>query len=968
MFTEDDLQPAAKRRRLETTLENSVVPELTCHAESYPLLTQSGRQEQHNHVINSPDEQGNQGPLSEFINWSPKDSQDFASTSMQFSSHQASHSEDRDYVLPDNSQLPNTRSPPISDTTIPSCKLKPPSVDKIKENSEESGKTVCFGMIFGLAATFERQASHDLPASFEVQFDSSSRFSSKDCLSVRGRVQTEHGQMLEGLLDEKTLILRTICTVDARPVAKKRSRTYMMWPCTLDITVYGPFNLCAEIGVWFQDYEVYLQDPRVCHLDTIYCNPHRLSSSINAWPLVSEVVSKNLFMAPMELPERPDFLDILSSHIDLEETPQPSAIRTALKSHQKQALTFMLDREQGWGFNRGQADIWEIIDTGGRRLFLNTISHVCQPEEPLSFFGGIIADPMGFGKTLTMIALVATDIEAGKMADTCIEDLETSKPDIPVTLVIIPPPLIGTWEEQLFDHVVDGGLVCRRHHGKTRITGISEFDAVNIVLTTYHTVSADWKASQDAGPSPLFAVRWKRIILDEAHFIRNGNARMARAVCELESISRWVVTGTPIQNRLGDLASLLKFIRAYPYTDPKHFDADVSRPWKSGEDKEAVKRLKRLSACLLLRRPKGAIDLPPRKDLVCHVDFTQEERAVYEQIRHQTITNIDEALGNDTGPSKPYVYVNVLQQIESLRLFSNLGLHYLSRHTKTSQKSSELEQWKSNAQQAFNSQREMTSIVCFQCSAALGLTETLLDDSAHATESARFTSCLKFTCSECASKTSHSGQTASCGHTPSCPVASVSTSGIALEEVESFIAPQAQISLALPSKIKALLEDIRRVPSDVKCIVFSTWRLTLDLITRGLRDEGIPNIRFDGKVPQKDRHSVISAFNSDPTLRVMLLTLSCGAVGLTLTAASRAYLMEPHWNPTLEEQALARIHRLGQSREVKTIRFYVRDSFEEQVMKVQESKKQLAGVLLSPHDSEQTNDNLGTLEKLRSLL
>ncbi|KAJ8122931.1 hypothetical protein ONZ43_g993 [Nemania bipapillata] len=257
----------------------------------------------------------------------------------------------------------------------------------------------------------------------------------------------------------------------------------------------------------------------------------------------------------------------------------------------------------------------------------------------------------------------------------------------------------------------------------------------------------------------------------------------------------------------------------------------------------------------------------------------------------------------------------------------------------------------------------MNSIICLRCSSTLGLTETLLDDSTHPTESAQFTSCLRFICSECASKKSHSGQIVTCDHMPPCPVASVSTSGIALEEVESFVAPQAQLaSQALPSKIKALLEDIRRIPSDVKCIVFSTWRLTLDLITRGLDKEGIPNIRFDGKVPQKDRHSVVTAFNSDPSIRVMLLTLSCGAVGLTLTAASRAYLMEPHWNPTLEEQALARIHRLGQSREVETVRFYVRDSFEEQVMKVQESKKQLAGVLLSPHDSAQTNDNLGTLE------
>ncbi|KAI2622657.1 hypothetical protein GGS26DRAFT_593949 [Hypomontagnella submonticulosa] len=88
---------------------------------------------------------------------------------------------------------------------------------------------------------------------------------------------------------------------------------------------------------------------------------------------------------------------------------------------------------------------------------------------------------------------------------------------------------------------------------------------------------------------------------------------------------------------------------------------------------------------------------------------------------------------------------------------------------------------------------------------------------------------------------------------------------------------------------------------------------------------------------------------------------------LTLTAAPRAYLMEPHWNPTLEEQALARVHRLGQKQEVTTVSFYVRDSIEEQVMKLQESKKQLVGVLLSNHDYEQDRDNIGSLERSRTL-
>jgi SNF2 family DNA or RNA helicase len=78
--------------------------------------------------------------------------------------------------------------------------------------------------------------------------------------------------------------------------------------------------------------------------------------------------------------------------------------------------------------------------------------------------------------------------------------------------------------------------------------------------------------------------------------------------------------------------------------------------------------------------------------------------------------------------------------------------------------------------------------------------------------------------------------------------------------------------------------------------------------------------------------------------------------------------MEPHWNPTIEEQALARIYRIGQTRQVTTVRFYIRDSFEERVMEVQESKKNLAGVLLSGHDGGQVDDSLGALRRLRELL
>jgi SNF2 family DNA or RNA helicase len=85
---------------------------------------------------------------------------------------------------------------------------------------------------------------------------------------------------------------------------------------------------------------------------------------------------------------------------------------------------------------------------------------------------------------------------------------------------------------------------------------------------------------------------------------------MARAVCAVPASSRWAVTGTPVQNRLADLAALLKFIQASPYNDVKQFETDISSLWESGEDEEAVNRLQYLWACLLLRRTKETINVP----------------------------------------------------------------------------------------------------------------------------------------------------------------------------------------------------------------------------------------------------------------------------------------------------------------------------------------------------------------------
>lgn len=286
---------------------------------------------------------------------------------------------------------------------------------------------------------------------------------------------------------------------------------------------------------------------------------------------------------------------------------------------------------------------------------------------------------------------------------------------------------------------------------------------------------------------------------------------MARATCALEASARWAVSGTPIQNRLSDLASLLKFIQVNPYDDTKQFDTDISSLWKSGEDEEATKRLQFLSACLILRRSKGTIDLPKRTDHFLVVDFVPEERHRYDTLKQQAIQSIDEAVSGHHGGSRPAMYANALQRIESLRLFSDLGLQYHTRHESQSE-----QDWSRAAQQTFNFKRGLGPISCTSCRISLDLTESLLDEPTLDTTQPQFSKCMKFFCNDCVRKAVRDHRVIDCGHKPACPMASVSMSGDVLEETLEVQSARPITAPRLSSKVEALIADLNTLPPDTK--------------------------------------------------------------------------------------------------------------------------------------------------------
>ena len=294
---------------------------------------------------------------------------------------------------------------------------------------------------------------------------------------------------------------------------------------------------------------------------------------------------------------------------------------------------------------------------------------------------------------------------------------------------------------------------------------------------------------------------------------------MARAICSLDAVSRWAVTGTPIQNKLGDLGTILKFLKAYPYSEKRYFEADISRQWKYGNIDEAINRLKRLSGCLLLRRPKEILELPKRHDTRYLVKLNPAERQLYNDARMQAMHHISEAALQPGGSGGPDSYANVLQRIEAMRMICNIGLYYPVRHEFSRQSERHTEDWYTIAQRVFNLHRGTGQVQCQFCSQNLDTVENPVGEPTQP-GGAIFSRCMRFICSKCARRCWSTGNTRAvcCEHDPPCPVAPVSTDPSLLEEPHLFSKSQLgqNLHVGLPSKVAALVGDLQSLPGDSK--------------------------------------------------------------------------------------------------------------------------------------------------------
>ncbi|KAL6355680.1 hypothetical protein LRP88_11284 [Fusarium phalaenopsidis] len=234
------------------------------------------------------------------------------------------------------------------------------------------------------------------------------------------------------------------------------------------------------------------------------------------------------------------------------------------------------------------------------------------------------------------------------------------------TLIITPKSTIYGWEEQIKTHIRPNKIRWITYHGPRRHEVWDDVDSYDIVLTTYDTIRSDRAKS-----SPLFEKDWARIVLDEAHRIRNRGSKIFQDVCKLQAESRWCLTGTPIQNYLDDFGSLLSFIKVPPFETKDQFDSHIAEPVKQRKG-QGLEMLRKVVAATCLRRTKAdhakMLNLPPKTEHVERVEMGRNDRRLYEFFKRFSYLTA----GLDK-TSKKRAATNILVLISMLRLICDHG-------------------------------------------------------------------------------------------------------------------------------------------------------------------------------------------------------------------------------------------------------------------------------------------------------
>lgn len=613
---------------------------------------------------------------------------------------------------------------------------------------------------------------------------------------------------------------------------------------------------------------------------------------------------------------------------------------------------------------------------------------------------------MGLGKTISTMSLIHTNV-----ADASYRCLEEKKRfAASTTLIIAPMSLLTQWESEAHASSKTGSTRIFVYYGDDRSVDLHHLclgpDACKtpvVVITSYGTLSSEWQRHNRGQVSKLFSMHYLRVVIDEAHTIRNRTSLISRSCCDVKADRKWALTGTPIVNRLEDLYSLVKFLGIEPWNHFPFWRTFVTAPYDSKDYLKALDVVQTILEPILLRRTKDMkqkdgtplVVLPPKSVVIENIELTETEREVYDLFYRrakQTFTN--SVAAGTVMKSYTTIFAQILRlrqscdhpalvqsavNSEELKVEDDDDNDQLSAAKQDNgildhEDDVNLQQLinKFNAQEQEMNAKDVYGLEVMQQitdeqdhECPICLAEPIIDQVV--------TSCWHMSCRDCI--LAHIRFEKDRNQIPRCHSCQAEISEDNLFEVVYHSSPgkiKPDIALrrykpqssAKISRLISKLKAIRAEEPNCKSVVFSQFTSFLDIIESSLKRDRFRCLRIDGSTTQKERGRVLEKFRIESGELVLLLSLKTGGVGLNLVSANKAFMMDPWWSFAVESQAIDRIHRMGQTQSVSVYRFIVRDSVEERMLKIQDRKKFLASSLGMMSDEQKKMNSIEDMKLL----
>jgi len=429
-------------------------------------------------------------------------------------------------------------------------------------------------------------------------------------------------------------------------------------------------------------------------------------------------------------------------------------------------------------------------------------------------FGGCLADDMGLGKTIQTLAMLQKAKEDDQLAGK-----QTT------SLIVMPTSLIYNWLTEAKKFTPK--LKILAHTGTNRNKDVAHFANCDIVITTYGVTRVDI--------DELKSFYFNYIILDESQNIKNPASKSFKAVRSLKSKHKLILSGTPVENSVGDLWSQLTFLNPGLLGTQAFFYEEYVQAIEKKRDEEKARKLQSIIKPFVLRRTKEqvAAELPPKTEQVIYCDMSEDQAAYYEKTKSAYRNDLLQSIDDGTFAQKQ---VQLLQGLTALRQLAN---------------------------------------------------HPIMIDGTYISDSGKFENVI---------------------HT---------------------------------------LDNVLK--GGHKVLVFSQFVKHLDIFKKHFEAEDIPFAYLDGAT--RNRGEIVAEFQQNTDLKVFLISIKAGGVGLNLTEADYVFILDPWWNPAVEQQAIDRTHRIGQDKKVFIYKFIAKDTVEEKILALQKRKKSLANSLITTEES-----------------